>query len=84
MYESAEKYLRDVLQGRFDPKKSPPVSMWQAEKTKLTAERKLVEADYGKLKNDVTEAEQIRKTIYSVVRAEQQRTQPRRAQDIDR
>jgi len=24
MYENAEKYLRDVLQERFDPKKLPP------------------------------------------------------------
>ena len=54
------------------------------EKTKLTAERKLVEADYDKLKDEVTEAEQIRKTIYSVVRTEQQRTQLHRAQDRDR
>ena len=84
MYESAEKHLRDVLQGRFDPKKLPPISKWQAEKTKLTAERKLIEADYSKLRDEVKEAEQIRSSIYSVVRAEQQRTQPQRAQDIDR
>ena len=36
-YEKAEKYLRDVLKGRFDPKKSPPVTMWKAEIAKLTA-----------------------------------------------
>ena len=51
---------------------------------KLTAERKLIEAEYYKLRDEVKEAEQIRKSIYSVVRAEQQRTSPHRAQDIDR
>ena len=83
MYDKAEKYLRDVLQGRFDPKKSPPVTMWNAEIAKLTAERKLIEADYYKLRDEVKDAEQIRKTIYSIVRQEQQMTQPRRAHDME-
>jgi len=83
MYDKAEKYLRDVLQGRFDPKKSPPVTMWKAEIAKLTAERKLIEADYYKLRDEVKDAEQIRKTIYSIVRQEQQWTQPRRMHDME-
>ena len=53
-----------------------------SEKTKLIAERKLIKADYTKLRDEVKEAEQIRSSIYSVVRAEQQRTQPHRTQDI--
>ncbi|MCL2121081.1 MAG: hypothetical protein FWH28_02395 [Clostridiales bacterium] len=83
MYDNAEKYLRDVLHGRFDPKKMPPVTKWKSEIVNLTAERKLIEADYYKLRNEVKEAEQIRKSIYSIVRAEQQRTQPHRAHNID-
>ena len=84
MYDKAEKYFRDVLQGRFDPKKMPPVTKWKSEIVKLTAERKQIEADYYKLRDEVKEAEQIRKSIYSVVRAEQQKTQPQRAQSMGR
>jgi chromosome segregation ATPase len=40
MYENAEKYLREVMQGHFDIKKLPPITKWQAEREKLTA-------DYG-------------------------------------
>ena len=83
-YENAEKYLWSVLQKHFDPKKSPPISMWQAEIAKLTAERKLIESDYYKLRDEVKDAEQIRKSVYNIMRAEQRETQPRRTRDIDR
>jgi len=39
MYENAEKYLREVMQGHFDPKKLPPVSKWQAEHKEKTADK---------------------------------------------
>ena len=31
MFDNAETYLRDVLQGRFDPKKLPPITKWREE-----------------------------------------------------
>ena len=83
MFEDAEKYLRDVLQARFDSKKSPPISKWKAEIEKLTAERKRLEMDYYKLRDEVKDAEQIRKSIYSIMRAKQREMQPRRTHDID-
>jgi DNA repair exonuclease SbcCD ATPase subunit len=83
MFEAAEKYLKGVLQKHYDPKKLPPISKWQAEIAKLTAERKRIEADYYKLRDEVKEAEQIRKSIYNTIRQEQRETQPRRAQGID-
>jgi hypothetical protein len=36
------------------------------------------------LKDEVKEAEQISKSVYSIVRQEQREHQPRRAHDIDR
>ena len=84
MYDKAEKYLRDVLQERFDPKKSPPIKMWQSEIQKLTAERGKLNQRYYALREEVKEAEQIRKSVYSIMRQEQREQQPRRAQDIDR
>ena len=51
---------------------------------KLTAERKLLDRDYTALKDEVREAEQIRKSVYSILRQEQQGQQPRRTQDNGR
>jgi len=84
MYDKAEKYLRDVLQEHFDPKKLPPIKKWQAEIVKLTAERGKIEQRYYALREEVKEAEQIRKSVYSIVRQEQREQQPRRAHDHDR
>ena len=83
MYNKAEKYLRDVLQEHFDPKKLPPIKKWQAEVKKLTAKRGEVEQKYYDLRDEVKEAEQIRKSVYSIVRQEQRERQPRRAHEID-
>ena len=84
MYENAEKYLKNVLQEHFDPKKLPPVTKWKVERDKLTAERSKLNQRYAALKAEVKEAEQIRCSVYSIVRQEQRERQPRRAQDIER
>jgi RNA polymerase-interacting CarD/CdnL/TRCF family regulator len=84
MYDKADQYLKGVLQEHFDPKKLPPVTKWNAERGKLTAERKMLDADYYKLKDEVKEAEQIRKSVYSIMRQEQRELQPRRARDMER
>jgi len=84
MYEKAEQYLKGVLQQHFDPKKLPPVSKWQAEIAKLTAERSKLNQRYYALKEEIKEAEQIRKSVYSIVDAEQRQRQPRRVQEIER
>ena len=50
----------------------------------VATERKVIETDYYKLRDEVKDAEQIRKSVYSIIRAEQRETQPRRTQDINR
>ena len=83
MFENAEKYLKGVLQTHFNPKKLPPIAKWKAEIEKLTAERKLLDRDYTTLKDEVKEAEQIRKSVYSIMREEQRKQQPRRTQGVE-
>ena len=39
---------------------------------------------YLALKGDVKEAEQIRRSVYNILRQEQREQQPRRAQDMER
>ena len=71
MFDNAEKYLKGVLQTHFDPKKLPPVAKWKAETEKVTAERSGLNRQYNALKDEVKEAEQIRKSVYSILRQEQ-------------
>ena len=84
MYENAERYLRDVLQGRFDPKKLPPVAKWTAEREQLTAEKKRLNRDYVSLKAEVDEVYKIQRSVKDIMR-EEIRTAPRtRSQEIER
>jgi len=74
-YEASERYLKGVLQEHFDPKKLPPIAKWKAEIEELTAERNGLNQQYNTLKDEVKEAEQIRKSIYSIMRQEQREQQ---------
>ena len=75
LYEAAERYLKGVLQERYDPKRLPPVANWTAERDTLTAERSGLNRKYSKLKDEVQKAEQIRKSVHSILRQEQRNEQ---------
>ena len=79
IYKAAGNYLKGVMNG----KTTLPTKAWKTERMKLTAERKTLDRDYYALKDEIKEAEQIRKSVYSIVRQEQREQQPRRAQDIE-
>lgn len=61
-----------------------PTKAWKTEYDKLTAERKTLNQRYLALKEEVKEAEKIRKSVYSILRQEQREQQPRRKQDMER
>ena len=54
------------------------------EYTKLTAERKTLNQRYLALKEEVKEAEKIRKNVYGILRQEQREQQTQRKQDMER
>ena len=83
MYENAERYLRDVLQKHFDPKKLPPITKWQAERESLYADLKRLNLDYMKLKDDTAKVEKIRSNVYDILRSESRETQRTQTQFID-
>ena len=83
MYENAEQYLKDVLQTHFDPKKLPPVSKWTAERDKLTADKKRLDAEYSKLWHETAAVEKIKRSVDDILREEQRERQPRRAQYME-
>ena len=77
LFTTAKDYLKGVMNG----KTTIPTKAWKEEYTKLTAERKTLNQRYLALKEEVKEAEKIRKSVYSILRQEQQ---PRRKQDTER
>ena len=84
IYENAERYLRDVLQNHFDPKKLPPITKWQTERESLTADLKRLNLEHKKLRDDTAKVEKIRKNVYDILRSESRETQRTRAQNVDR
>lgn len=79
-YEAAGRYLDGVMNGRT----GIPLKAWKAEQEKLTAERKELSRRYLALKDEVKEAEQIRKGVYSILREENRKEQPAHKQGLER
>ena len=79
-FEAAERYLNDVMNGRT----GIPLKAWKAEQENLTAERKQLSRRYAALKDEVKEAEQIRKGVYNILREESRKDPPAHRQDLDR
>lgn len=79
LFTAAHDYLKGVLNG----KTTLPTKAWKAEYVKLTAERKTLNQRYLVLKDEVKEAEQIRKSVYSILRQEQRERQPHRTQETE-
>ena len=77
---TAKVYLKGVMNG----KTTIPTKAWKEEYTKLTAERKTLNQRYLALKEEVKEAEKIRKSVYNILRQEQREQQPQRKQDMER
>ena len=68
LFEAAERYLKDVMQERFDPKKLPPKRKWEAARDKLKADRQQLSRRYSMLKDEDREVE--KKRIYRVINME--------------
>ena len=80
LFTAARDYLKGVMNG----KTAIPTKTWKSEYAKLTAERETLNQRYIALKAEVKEAEQIRKSVYSILRQEQREHAQRRTQDMER
>lgn len=80
LFTAAKDYLKGVMNG----KTAIPTKTWKAEYAKLTTERNALNQRYLVLKGEVKEAEQIRKSVYSILRQEQREQAQHRAQDMER
>ena len=79
LFTAARNYLKGVMNG----KTALPIKAWKTEYATLTSERKTLNQRYVSLKDEVKEAEQIRKSVYSILRQEQREHAPRRTQDME-
>jgi len=61
LYDASEKYLRDVLQKRFDINKQPPIKTWRMERDICARELGGINTEYDIYKNDVENAEVIKR-----------------------
>lgn len=83
MYDNAERYLKDVLQERFDPAKLPPMTKWKAERDTKTAEKDGLHQEYYRLRDEVKNAEAIKRTVEQLARGETQgRVHQKRSYEI--
>ena len=76
--------VKDYLKGVMNGKTTIPVKAWKTEYAKLTNLWKTLNQRYLELKEEVKEAEKIRKSVYSILRQEQREHAPQRAQDMER
>lgn len=60
-----------------------PTKAWKIEYNGLVTERNTLNQRDHALKDEVKEAEQIRKSVDSILRQEQREQQPRRAQETE-
>ena len=84
LYEAAERYLKDVLQEHFDPKKLPPVSKWQAEHKEKTADKQRLDVAFREVWNNTAAVEKIKRSFDDILNDGTTTQQRRRTQDIDR
>jgi hypothetical protein len=71
LFDAAERYLKGVLQSRYDSKKLPPIAEWRKEQSAKSAERAALYQDYEKLKNETLNVEQMKQTVEQIIREQE-------------
>ncbi len=78
LYEAAQNYLAGVMNGRT----TIPTAKWKAEAVQLAAEKQVLYTEYNRLKEEVKNAEAIRRCVETVLQDEWQ-VKRSRAQDME-
>ena len=76
LFNAAERYIKDVMQERYDPKKLPPITKWKAEFKSLSADKDLIYREYYSLKDEVKEVEKVRRQVAGILREDKGRNEP--------
>jgi len=78
MFESAEQYLRNVLQERFDPKTLPPITKWREELFVKTAEKDMLYQEYYTLKDETVKVEKIKRSVTDILQSDEPKRVPQK------
>ena len=81
LYNNADKYLRGVLQSRFDPAKLPPIAKWRDELATLVVGKNGLYQDYDRLKTETQKVEQFKRSIVNILHNEQEERLPQKQQE---
>ena len=73
LFNAAERYIEDVMQERYDPKKLPPITKWKAEFKSLSADKDLIYREYYSLKDEVKGVEKVRRQVEGILREDNER-----------
>ena len=85
LFKSSKNYLVNVLNGRFDTSKLPPITKWTAEREKLTADLEQLNSDYICIRDDVSVVDQIKRNAVDILDDRPPTpTQRKRSQDMER
>jgi hypothetical protein len=68
MFRAAERYLKGVLQSRYDPKKLPPIKSWTDKRTALLSERAALNRKYETLKSETLNVEKFKRSVDEIMR----------------
>jgi len=68
LFASAKRYITDYLNGR----KEIPNKAWKAERVRLNAEKATLYQDYYRLKDEVKNAETIKRNVNEIMRGDEQ------------
>jgi len=75
LFESADRYFTEHINRHT----VLPIKQWREERDRLTAEKNRLYLEYNALSGEVREVELIRRSVYEIMRQEQNRSQPTRA-----
>jgi hypothetical protein len=67
LFRAAERYLKGVLQSRYDPKKLPPIKTWTDERIAKIAERAALSRRYETLKSETQKVEQLKRSVDTIM-----------------
>ncbi|MCL2821460.1 MAG: MobA/MobL family protein [Oscillospiraceae bacterium] len=83
LYEAAEKYLKGVLQKRFDPNKLPPITKWKKELSEKNIARTKLSGEYNTLRDETKKIERIQRSVKEILRSEEKQELKLKRRELD-
>jgi len=83
LYNAAEKYLRCVLQKRYDPDKLPPITKWKKELSEKTTAKSKLSGECHRLRDETKKIERIQRSVKEILWSENPTIQKPKQRELD-